>query len=187
MHISTSSTYVTPFLCCQCSSHNPQDGVPFANAVANVAFDKHDKVLSFASSFVKPTSVPPSKPTVSLQDAISTAENALHAKFNHYPPTLEYLALDDGSVALTHVVQIQDNDIWKEAFIDAHSAQLRAVTDFVAKASVSISSVATRFVLSEPVVPRAPHHQTEPKGWLSASRRSSGYIRISPRMAHHQP
>ena len=30
------------------------NGVPFANAVANVAFNKDDKVVAFGSSFVKP-------------------------------------------------------------------------------------------------------------------------------------
>jgi len=31
-----------------------QDGVPFANAVANVAFNQDNKVIAFGSSFVKP-------------------------------------------------------------------------------------------------------------------------------------
>jgi extracellular elastinolytic metalloproteinase len=116
------------------------DGVPFANAVANVAFDKDNKVVSFSSSFVKPKSLPSSKPAVSLQDAIVAAEEALDGKHNDHKPTLEYLALEDGSVALTHVVQIRDEDkgIWKEAFVDAHTKELRGVTDFVAKASYRV-------------------------------------------------
>ena len=32
-----------------------QDGVPLANAVANVAFNKDNKVVSFGSSFIKPS------------------------------------------------------------------------------------------------------------------------------------
>ena len=31
-----------------------QNGIPIANAVANVAFNKANKVVSFGSSFVKP-------------------------------------------------------------------------------------------------------------------------------------
>ena len=31
------------------------NGVPFANAVANVAFNDEDKVVAFGSSFVKPS------------------------------------------------------------------------------------------------------------------------------------
>ena len=32
-----------------------QDGVPVANAVANVAFNNDDKVVAFGSSFVQPS------------------------------------------------------------------------------------------------------------------------------------
>jgi extracellular elastinolytic metalloproteinase len=82
--------------------------------------------------------VPSSKPTISLETAIATAEKALDGKFNHHPPTVEYLARADGSVALTHVVQIQNSErgTWAEAFVDAHSGELLSITDFVAKASV---------------------------------------------------
>jgi extracellular elastinolytic metalloproteinase len=116
------------------------DGVSFANAVANVAFNKENKVVAFGSSFVKPKSIPSSKPTISLEDAISAAEKALEGKFNGHKATLEYLALEDGSVALTHVVQIQNeaSGVWKEAFIDAHTGRLISVTDFVAKASYRV-------------------------------------------------
>ena len=31
------------------------NGVPFANAVANVAFNKHDRVVAFGNSFVTPS------------------------------------------------------------------------------------------------------------------------------------
>jgi extracellular elastinolytic metalloproteinase len=74
---------------------------------------------------------------VSLEDAITTAENTLGGKFNEHPPTLEYVALKDGSVALAHVVQVQNDatGAWYEAFVDAHANKVQTVTDFVAKAS----------------------------------------------------
>lgn len=80
-----------------------------------------------------------SKPTISVGDAIAKAEELIGGKHNDYPPSLEFLALSDGSAVLTHVIQIQNHEtgVWGEAFIDAHTGQLRSITDFVAKFSVS--------------------------------------------------
>ncbi|TFK49223.1 hypothetical protein OE88DRAFT_1713503 [Heliocybe sulcata] len=116
------------------------DGVAFANAVANVAFGKDNKVVAFGSSFVNPTSIAASTPSISVEDAIASAESTLGGKYNDWPATLEYLALADGSAALTHVVQVQNAETgaWYEAFVDAHSGEVLSVTDFVAKASYRV-------------------------------------------------
>ena len=68
---------------------------------------------------------------------------ALSGKFNGHPPTVEYVAKKDGSLASAHIVQIQNakTGAWFEAFVDAHSGELIQVTDFVAKASVSTPSL----------------------------------------------
>jgi extracellular elastinolytic metalloproteinase len=80
-----------------------------------------------------------SKPSIPVEQAIPKAEQSLEGKYNDHPPTMEYLAKADGSVALTHVVQIQNDQAgtWYEAFVDAHSGELLSVTDFVAEASVT--------------------------------------------------
>ncbi|KAI0291811.1 Fungalysin metallopeptidase-domain-containing protein [Multifurca ochricompacta] len=113
------------------------NGVPVANAVANVAFNSNGKVVSFSSSFVKTSNNADKNPTVSLADAISTAEQALGGTYNGHPATLEFLVQPDDSAALTHVIQIQNEKEgkWFEAFVDAHSNKLLSVTDFVTKAS----------------------------------------------------
>ncbi|KAG5641142.1 hypothetical protein DXG03_005893 [Asterophora parasitica] len=113
------------------------NGIPFANAVANIAYNHDDKVVAFGSSFVKPKKIAASKPIVSLDAAIATAEQALDGKYNGHPATLEYLAKDDGSAVLTHVVQIQNEaaGTWYQAFVDAHSGELASIVDFVTKAS----------------------------------------------------
>ncbi|KAI0045239.1 hypothetical protein FA95DRAFT_1495726 [Auriscalpium vulgare] len=116
------------------------NGVPFANAVANVAFNHDGKVVAFGSSFVKPTKIASHVPTVSLEDAIATAEKTLDGKFNDFPATLEFLVLDDNTVALTHVVQIQNEatGAWVEAFVDAHANKVLSIVDFVTKASYRV-------------------------------------------------
>lgn len=78
-------------------------------------------------------------PSITVQDAISKAEAALNGKFNEHPATLEFIAKEDDSLVLTHVVQIQNDETgaWVEAFVDAHSGEVVHITDFVAKASVS--------------------------------------------------
>lgn len=85
-------------------------------------------------------SVASSTPSITLEQAITTAENALSGKFNEHPPTIEFVAKQDGSMVLTHVVQIQNDETgaWLEAFVDAHSGDLVTVTDFVTKASVCL-------------------------------------------------
>ncbi|KAI0747225.1 Fungalysin metallopeptidase-domain-containing protein [Daedaleopsis nitida] len=105
------------------------NGLPVANAVANVAFNKENKVASFGSSFVKPRETAVPTPSVSIKDAIATAQRQLNGEYNagKFPePQLEYVAKDDDSLVLTHSFQ---------AFVDAHSGELVSVVDFVAKAS----------------------------------------------------
>jgi extracellular elastinolytic metalloproteinase len=79
-----------------------------------------------------------STPTFDAKDAITVAEDALGGKHNDIEPILEYLARPDGSVALTHVIQVKNDDAktWYEAFVDAHSGELLSITDFVAHATV---------------------------------------------------
>ncbi|KAH9174149.1 Fungalysin metallopeptidase-domain-containing protein [Lactarius sanguifluus] len=122
-----------------------QNGVPVANAVANVAFNNNRKVSSFSSSFVEhcqfyQAGAADTDPSVSLADAITTAEKTLTGTYNGHPPTLEFVVQPNGFAALTHVIQIQNEatGTWYEAFVDAHNNTLLSLTDFVAKASYRV-------------------------------------------------
>ncbi|PFH46766.1 hypothetical protein AMATHDRAFT_153918 [Amanita thiersii Skay4041] len=156
------------------------DGIPFANAVANVAFNKGNKVVSFGTSFVKPNKIASSSPTVLLEDAITSAEQTLDGKFNGHPTSLEFLALEDGSAALTHVIQIENDQTgaWFEAFVDAHSAKVLSVTDFVTDATFRVLPINEELLtqgfqdLADP-----QDLSASPIGWLSTP--SSGNNAIS--------
>ena len=66
---------------------------------------------------------------------IKAAESKLNATYNDFPTGLEFLAKDDGSVTLTHVIQVK-NDHWMEAFIDAQTGDVVGMVDFTAESGV---------------------------------------------------
>ncbi|CAA7257401.1 unnamed protein product [Cyclocybe aegerita] len=146
-------------------THN---GVPFANAVANVAFNQKNQVVAFGSSFVKPTSIALSTPSISLQQAIATAEQALNGRYTGAVATLEYFVKPDNSVVLTHVFQVKNEyeNTWAEAFIDAHTDELVSVVDFVSKASYLVLP-AQKQVLTEgfEILTDPQDFQASPLGW----------------------
>ncbi|GLB39398.1 putative fungalysin metallopeptidase (M36) [Lyophyllum shimeji] len=146
-------------------SHN---GIPFANAMANVAYNHDDKVVAFGSSFVKPTVVASSTPSISVDNAIAKAEDALSGRYNGRPTSIQYLVKGDGSAALTHAVQIRNEEAgtWYDAFVDAHSGELLHITDFVAQASYRVLKINKEVLTQgfETVVdPQDPI--ASPKGW----------------------
>ncbi|KAF9521526.1 metallo proteinase 10 [Crepidotus variabilis] len=117
------------------------NGIPVANAVANIA-THGNQVVSFGSSFIdaEKVTVPSGNASVSWTSVLSSIEDSLDGKYNGKNATLEYLVKSDGSMALSHVIQLQNDETggYLEAFIDAHSGDLLSVTDLVAHASYTV-------------------------------------------------
>ena len=137
------------------------NGIPLANAVANVAFNKANTVVAFGSSFVNVSVLASPEPAVSVTEAISTAEEQLDGSYDeNFPaPQLEYLVKDAGSVALTHTFQVRNAKAgtWVQAFVDAHTGELVSVTDYVAHASVGPRIFGFAWALTMFVVSRTSH------------------------------
>lgn len=112
--------------------------------------------VSFCSGFLGSDrilgNIADSTPTVDVNSVIASVEDQLDGKFNGYTK-LNYLSLADGSVALTHAIQIQNEETnaWFEAYVDAHSGELLSVVDFVAEASVCSSPIHLLCPLSSPM------------------------------------
>ncbi|KAF9446065.1 hypothetical protein P691DRAFT_674380, partial [Macrolepiota fuliginosa MF-IS2] len=84
--------------------------------------------------------IAPPTPTVQWKDILPGVEELFDGKRNSAAPGVEYLVKEDGSLALTHVMQIENPDtkFWVEVFVCAHSREVLSVTDFMAHATVCV-------------------------------------------------
>ncbi|KAJ7217451.1 Fungalysin metallopeptidase-domain-containing protein [Mycena rebaudengoi] len=147
------------------------EGIFFANAVANVAFNEADKVVAFGSSFVNPTSIASSTPSISFDDAHATAEEHLGGSHDGLPAAeLKYFAKADGSTALVHAFQVRDEaaGTWYEALVDADDGKLLSVVDYVSKASYRVIPIQKQSVPDGFETLRDPSdHAASLRGWHS--------------------
>ncbi|KAF9044991.1 Fungalysin metallopeptidase-domain-containing protein [Panaeolus papilionaceus] len=144
------------------------DGVPFANAVANLAIHQ-GHVVSFGSSFVKPTGLyPASTPTVPLRTAIANAERHFSGAHNGHPAAIKYLARSDDSVALVYTIQIQNAQAatWVEAHVDAHSGAVLSSVNYVAESSYTAVPIYRQSILEAARrIDNPQSYDASPLGW----------------------
>ncbi|KZV93971.1 hypothetical protein EXIGLDRAFT_709287 [Exidia glandulosa HHB12029] len=152
------------------------NGINVANAVANVALNKAGKVVSFGSSFIKPTRIASAVPKLSVDEAVSKASSFLDGAANEIAPKLEYYSLDDGSLALAHAVQLElSNGHLVEAFVDAHTGDVLGMTDFTNDLTVRVVPIQKQSPLDgfEDIVdPEDPI--SSPQGWTTLNGADTG-------------
>ncbi|KAK0437430.1 Fungalysin metallopeptidase-domain-containing protein [Desarmillaria tabescens] len=142
------------------------DGVPLANAIANVAF-KNGKAVAFGSSFVDTSSIASSEPSIALDSIISKVEDVFSATYSGIN-SLEYLVQSDGSITLTHVVQVQNaaTNTGYEAFVDVNSGDILALTDFLTEAMYMVLPITKQNVLEgEETLVDPEDLDSSPLGW----------------------
>ncbi|KZW03081.1 putative extracellular elastinolytic metallo proteinase precursor [Exidia glandulosa HHB12029] len=153
-------------------------GIPVSNAVANVALNKAGRVVSFGSSFVKPSAAPPAPaPKLGEADAIAAAAKQLDGVPEKDEAPLEFLALDDGSVVLTRSVQLElnGNGHLVEAFVDAQTGAVRAMNDFTTSLTMLVLPIqkeTTAEGFETLVNPEDPI--SSPDGWTTVGGVDSG-------------
>ncbi|PSS15399.1 hypothetical protein PHLCEN_2v3275 [Hermanssonia centrifuga] len=147
------------------------NGISVANAVANVALNKANKLVAIGSSFVQNLKANSAAPSISIHQAIATAESALNGTFeaiNFPQPKLIYLVKGDSSLALAHVFQVRNggSGSWYEAYVDAHTGEILSVTDFVAQATYLVLPI-TKQILTQGFEDLVDPYDIEasPLGW----------------------
>ncbi|KAJ3486318.1 hypothetical protein NLI96_g4331 [Meripilus lineatus] len=152
------------------------NGVPVTNAPAHVVFGNDGKVTAFGNSFIKPSAIASTTPSINVQDAIQRAEAAVNGTYNQHPPTIEYVAKENGSVVLAHVLQVENehSGAFVEAFIDAHSGELTHLNNFVAEASYRVVPITKQYLTQGFETLVDPQDLTaSPEGWHSDGRVST--------------
>ncbi|QRV93481.1 extracellular metalloproteinase MEP [Ceratobasidium sp. AG-Ba] len=143
------------------------NGVPVANAVANVAM-KDGKVVSYGANFVKPKNIAPIQAKLSLDDAISSAEKATGATFNKWSPKREYVVKDTGDAVLVHAIQVQNNKTgeWYEVSVNGANGEITQIVNFVSDASYHVVPFAMQDPTKGYSIQTDPADKTaSPNGW----------------------
>ncbi|KZW02695.1 hypothetical protein EXIGLDRAFT_732940 [Exidia glandulosa HHB12029] len=152
------------------------NGIPVANAVANVALNSKGDVVSFASNFIKVSgfAAPSTKAKITADAAIDHAAKALGGRHTGRAPELEFLATEDGTLALTHAVrlEIDGSKHMVEAYIDARTGEVRGLVDFTNDLHMRVVPVTK----SDPTVAyellKDPEDKkASPRGWGAAEDR----------------
>ncbi|SJL18088.1 uncharacterized protein ARMOST_21660 [Armillaria ostoyae] len=145
--------------------------------VTNAAF-KNRKSVAFGSSFVDTSNIAPSTPSIALDSSlVSKVEEILLGAYGIM--SLEYLAQPGRSVALTHIIQVQNDDAnaWYKAFIHAHSGEIFSVTDFVSEATFTVVPITKDAVTEgEETLVDSEDLTSSASGWIASNQTAGNNV-----------
>jgi extracellular elastinolytic metalloproteinase len=120
------------------------DGVEVQNHHAAIHV-QNGEIIAQSASFTKDTANLrkrglPSKPTVSLEEAIAIATKKFGIARDSFPPSTAYLQTQDGHLALAHKFQLRDDSKakWYEVLVDATSGEILSASNYYNTASYNV-------------------------------------------------
>lgn len=148
------------------------NGIPVANMAAHASLNAQGKVVAFSSNFASAQNVADPHPSVSVDDAVTEASKFLSGRRTSAQPSLRYLALENGDLALSHVVRLtlDDNGHLVDAYVNAHSREVQAVTDY----TVNLAMRVVPLERQDPskgleLITDPEDREASPDGWVTRS------------------
>ncbi|KAH7102041.1 Fungalysin metallopeptidase-domain-containing protein [Auriculariales sp. MPI-PUGE-AT-0066] len=156
-------------------------GIPIANTLSNVALSKSGDVLSYSSSLIDFRSSSSfaaaggykTTPKLTTDEASSFAVQALGGRADsQLKPSLQFFAIDDGSLKLTHAIRVNLADgHLVDAFVDTEDGSLRGVMDYTFELSMRIVPITKRSPLeAHELLEDVEDMQSSTRGWNFAAK-----------------
>jgi len=143
-------------IACSCGPLFAQNGILVANTLANVALNNKGDVLSYSSNFVKwnkggnsfvsgTGKGPNTTPKLSADEATSRAAKSLGGRpDSRRKPALEFLAVEDGSLKLTHAVRMHVEGRVLEAYVGADDGEVLGLVDYTSDLDMRVVPIQRR-------------------------------------------
>jgi extracellular elastinolytic metalloproteinase len=145
--------------------------------MANVAMNTNGDVLSYGSSLVPLKKSMASAPGARFDKSSQlTANQAVHKAWDsvggkydsNHPPTLAYLADEDGALQLTHVVRMHlANRHVIDAYVDAQNGQVRGTVDYTAHLDILAVPFTSKDIVAskQALQTNVEDFKVSPRGW----------------------
>lgn len=155
------------------------NGIPVVNSVASASFNSAGKVTSFSHNFASADKVADSKPKITVDAAVASALKSLSGVSTGKETSLKYYATDDGSLALTHSVEmkLKGNDHTVRAFVNAQNGNIEGMFDFTNNLQFRVSPINSQDPSKDFELLTDPEDlEASPQGWNNFQGQETGQL-----------